>query len=143
MHSYADSLLIPLTPWLALQLMTDLTQCICVCQSLCVHCLCNPTAILIHLLLLLLCHVYCATNKQLPGPELEMSLEEYARTVCAIMDVPVYDNIVESLHLLFTVFQVELAFKHSTHYYYITSCVKYHTVQCKVQCITTTAAALQ
>jgi vacuolar-type H+-ATPase subunit I/STV1 len=64
---------------------------------------------------------WTVANKQLPGPELEMSLEEYARTVCAIMDVPVYDNIVESLHLLFTIFQVLLfAFiAHTSKHYYI------------------------
>ncbi|KAG5180253.1 intraflagellar transport complex B protein 46 [Tribonema minus] len=53
------------------------------------------------------------STAQLPGPELEMSLEEYAKTICAIMDIPVYENIIESLHLLFTVYQ---EFKNNAHF---------------------------
>jgi intraflagellar transport protein 46 len=49
----------------------------------------------------------------LPSPKLEMSLEEYAKTLCAIMDVPVYENIIESLHVLFTVY---MEFKNNAHF---------------------------
>ena len=41
---------------------------------------------------------------QLPSPELDMSLPEYTRVLCAILDIPVYDNPIESLHLMFTLF---------------------------------------
>eukprot|EP00823_Brevimastigomonas_motovehiculus_P002164 TRINITY_DN136_c0_g2_i1.p1 TRINITY_DN136_c0_g2~~TRINITY_DN136_c0_g2_i1.p1 ORF type:complete len:508 (-),score=216.41 TRINITY_DN136_c0_g2_i1:307-1830(-) len=40
----------------------------------------------------------------LPSSELEMDLSQYVRTVCAILDVPVYDKLTESLHALFTLY---------------------------------------
>ena len=30
---------------------------------------------------------------ELPSPQLDMSIEEYARVMCAVLDVPVYDNL--------------------------------------------------
>lgn len=33
--------------------------------------------------------------------------------MCAMMDIPVYDNIIESLHLLFTTF---MEFKNNAHF---------------------------
>lgn len=33
--------------------------------------------------------------------------------MCAVMDIPVYDNIIESLHLLFTTF---MEFKNNAHF---------------------------
>ncbi len=50
---------------------------------------------------------------QLPSPELDMSLPEYTRVLCAILDIPVYDNPVESLHLMFTVF---MEFRNNPHF---------------------------
>lgn len=41
----------------------------------------------------------------LPGADLDLTLEEYARVVCALLDIPVKGNIVESLHLMFTLYQ--------------------------------------
>jgi intraflagellar transport protein 46 len=41
---------------------------------------------------------------QLPSPDLDMSLGDYARTLCTILDIPTYDNPIESLHLMFTVY---------------------------------------
>jgi intraflagellar transport protein 46 len=41
----------------------------------------------------------------LPTAEMDLSLEEYARVICALLDIPVKGNLVESLHLLFTLFQ--------------------------------------
>ncbi|KAH8067617.1 hypothetical protein JL721_7460 [Aureococcus anophagefferens] len=40
----------------------------------------------------------------LPTADLECSLPELARIACSIMDIPVYDNLVESLHVLFSVY---------------------------------------
>lgn len=40
----------------------------------------------------------------LPSPELDLSLMEYVKVVCSILDIPVYDNPIESLHLLFSLF---------------------------------------
>jgi len=40
----------------------------------------------------------------LPSPDLDLSLLEYAKLLCSILDIPVYDNPIESLHLMFTLF---------------------------------------
>lgn len=49
----------------------------------------------------------------LPNPSLDLDLEEYVRIVCAIFDIPVYNNCVESLHILFTLFS---EFKNNHHF---------------------------
>ena len=56
-----------------------------------------------------------ALNKMaLPHVDLDMSLEEYAKIICALVDIPVYDGaLVESLHVLFTLY---LEFKHNQHF---------------------------
>jgi len=41
---------------------------------------------------------------QLPSPDLELSLPEYARVLCSILDIPVYDNPIESLHVMFSLY---------------------------------------
>jgi intraflagellar transport protein 46 len=40
----------------------------------------------------------------LPSPDLDLSLLEYVKVVCGLLDIPVYENPIESLHLLFTLF---------------------------------------
>jgi len=40
----------------------------------------------------------------LPGVDMDIGLEDYVSLVCNVMDVPVYKNKVESLHVLFTLF---------------------------------------
>ena len=52
-------------------------------------------------------------NTSLPNPSLDVSLDEYVRVVCAIFDIPVYANSVESLHVLFTLFS---EFKNNQHF---------------------------
>jgi len=52
-------------------------------------------------------------NTPLPNPGLDLPLEEYARIVCAIFDIPVHQNCVESLHVLFTLFS---EFKNNVHF---------------------------
>eukprot|EP00658_Telonema_sp_P-2_P084494 TRINITY_DN9389_c0_g4_i3.p1 TRINITY_DN9389_c0_g4~~TRINITY_DN9389_c0_g4_i3.p1 ORF type:complete len:142 (-),score=34.79 TRINITY_DN9389_c0_g4_i3:338-763(-) len=34
----------------------------------------------------------------LPPPELDVSVEEYGRVCCALLDIPVHDNLIHSLH---------------------------------------------
>lgn len=41
----------------------------------------------------------------LPAADIDLTLEEYARVICALLDIPVKGNIVESVHLLFTLYQ--------------------------------------
>jgi intraflagellar transport protein 46 len=40
----------------------------------------------------------------LPSPELDLSLLEYVKVLCAVLDIPVYDNPIESLHVMFSLF---------------------------------------
>ena len=40
----------------------------------------------------------------LPSPDLDLSLGEYAKVLCSLVDIPTYDNPIESLHLMFTLF---------------------------------------
>ena len=49
----------------------------------------------------------------LPPPELDISLSEYVRVLCAILDIPVYDNPIESLHVMLTLY---LDFKNNPHF---------------------------
>merc|ERR1711865_753323 len=50
---------------------------------------------------------------QLPGVDMDLSLTEYVKLICTIMDIPVYGNVVESLHVLFTLFS---EFKSNQHF---------------------------
>jgi len=49
----------------------------------------------------------------LPGADLDVSVEEYARIICSIMDIPVYENLSESLHILFSLY---MEFKSNQHF---------------------------
>ncbi|XP_068569144.1 intraflagellar transport protein 46 homolog [Cebidichthys violaceus] len=50
---------------------------------------------------------------QLPPARLRCSAAEYAETVCALLDIPVYGTRVQSLHLLFSLY---LEFRDSQHF---------------------------
>jgi len=50
---------------------------------------------------------------QLPSAQLDVSLEDYCRIVCALFDIPVHDSITESLHVLFTLYS---EFKNNDHF---------------------------
>lgn len=41
----------------------------------------------------------------LPSADIDLTLEEYTKVICALLDIPVKGNIVESVHLLFTLYQ--------------------------------------
>ena len=49
----------------------------------------------------------------LPSPDLDVSLLEYTKTLCALLDIPVYENPIESLHLMFTLF---IDFRNNPHF---------------------------
>ena len=40
----------------------------------------------------------------LPSADMDISLEEYARIICAILEIPVHGNLIESLHVLFSLY---------------------------------------
>jgi intraflagellar transport protein 46 len=50
---------------------------------------------------------------ELPSADIDLDLEEYVRVVCTILDIPVYTNAIESLHLLFSLY---LEFKSNQHF---------------------------
>jgi Intraflagellar transport complex B protein 46 C terminal len=53
------------------------------------------------------------TPEALDGLEfVDLSLEEYARTLAAILGIPVYSKLVDSLHCLFTLFLEARANQH-------------------------------
>lgn len=50
---------------------------------------------------------------KLPTADINMTLKEYAAVICAIMDIPVYNSTVQSLHVLFTLYS---EFKTNQHF---------------------------
>ncbi|KAM3857733.1 intraflagellar transport protein 46 homolog [Diretmus argenteus] len=50
---------------------------------------------------------------ELPGAQLDCSLSQYVDVVCGLLDIPVYQSRVQSLHLLFTLY---LEFRNSQHF---------------------------
>ncbi|VDQ07696.1 unnamed protein product [Trichobilharzia regenti] len=52
-------------------------------------------------------------NLQIPSSQLDCSLKDYVDIICAILDIPVYNNRIHSLHLLFSLY---LEFKNSQHF---------------------------
>jgi intraflagellar transport protein 46 len=61
-------------------------------------------------------------GQTLPGPELEIELEYYARMICGMLDIPVHPGkITQSLHLLFTLYS---EFQANQHFNKPTQCVE-------------------
>lgn len=55
----------------------------------------------------LLCFWLCVFQYfqiKLPNASLQVDLKTYVRIICAALDIPVYNNVIESLHVLFTLF---------------------------------------
>lgn len=50
---------------------------------------------------------------KLPSADMNMSVKEYANVICSIMDIPVYGSVVQSLHVLFTLYS---EFKSNQHF---------------------------
>ncbi|CAH8490970.1 unnamed protein product [Heterobilharzia americana] len=55
----------------------------------------------------------CLQNVQLPSSQLDCSLKDYVDIICALLDIPVCNNRIHSLHLLFSLY---LEFKNSQHF---------------------------
>ncbi|KAK1942220.1 Intraflagellar transport protein 46 [Phytophthora citrophthora] len=53
------------------------------------------------------------SKSTLPSADLDMSLEQYVRVICALLDIPVHKNVYESLHVLFTLY---LEFRSNQHF---------------------------
>lgn len=52
-------------------------------------------------------------NIPLPNSRLDLTVAQYARVVCAMLDIPVYDKVTDSLHVLFTLYS---EFKNNAHF---------------------------
>jgi intraflagellar transport protein 46 len=52
-------------------------------------------------------------NLSLPSPDLDLSIAEYAKILCSILDIPTYENPIESLHLMFSLY---MDFKNNPHF---------------------------
>lgn len=55
---------------------------------------------------------------QFPGPEIDLSTEDYAKTILAMLDIPVHNlpedkGIIEALHMMFTLYST---FKENQHF---------------------------
>lgn len=48
--------------------------------------------------------MFVLVQLSLPSADLDLDVGQFARIVCSLVDIPVYDNIVESLHVLFTLY---------------------------------------
>lgn len=46
----------------------------------------------------------CLTNNMIPKADLDVSLDQYISIVCAILDIPIYQSKLRSVHLLFNLF---------------------------------------
>jgi intraflagellar transport protein 46 len=53
------------------------------------------------------------SDLQLPPPNIDLDMEQYVKMLCAILDVPVHNNLVESLHVIFTLY---LEFRENVHF---------------------------
>lgn len=67
---------------------------------------------------LLLTRCVPSSQMELPPADIDMDVDEYARTVCALLDVPVHDKagssaLIQSLHVLFTLYS---DFKSNEHF---------------------------
>lgn len=52
-------------------------------------------------------------NLQLPSPDLDLSIAEYAKILCALLDIPTYENPIESLYLMFSLY---MDFRNNPHF---------------------------
>jgi intraflagellar transport protein 46 len=52
-------------------------------------------------------------NLELPSPDLDLSLADYAKVLCSLLDIPTYENPIESLHVMFTLY---MEFKNNPHF---------------------------
>jgi intraflagellar transport protein 46 len=52
-------------------------------------------------------------QQPLPGAEINLDLASYVRTVCGVLDIPIYGSLTESLHVLFSLYS---DFKANVHF---------------------------
>jgi intraflagellar transport protein 46 len=52
---------------------------------------------------------------QLPGSQIDLDMFQYVRVLCAILDIPTHTNLIESLHVMFTLYLEFRANQHFQH----------------------------
>ncbi|KEG14085.1 hypothetical protein DQ04_00631090 [Trypanosoma grayi] len=55
------------------------------------------------------------SDVQLPPPHIDLDLDQYVRTLCCILDIPTYNSLIDSLHVMFTLYQEFRANQHFQH----------------------------
>jgi len=50
---------------------------------------------------------------KIPSSDIDLDLKDYARVVCAILDIPIFNNMTEPLHVLFTLYS---EFRNNQHF---------------------------
>ncbi|KAH9579958.1 Intraflagellar transport complex B protein 46 [Trypanosoma melophagium] len=55
------------------------------------------------------------SDLQFPPPHIDLDLDQYVRTLCCILDIPTYNSLIDSLHVMFTLYQEFRANQHFQH----------------------------
>lgn len=50
-----------------------------------------------------------------PPPQIDLDLHQYIRTLCAILDIPTYNSLIDSLHVMFTLYEEFRSNQHFQH----------------------------
>lgn len=54
-----------------------------------------------------------STDSMLPPPQIDLDIHQYVRVLCSILDIPTYGSLIESLHVMFTLY---LEFRQNQHF---------------------------
>ena len=54
-----------------------------------------------------------SSDIQFPPPQIDLDIEQYVRLLCSLLDIPIYNNVIESLHVMFTLY---LEFRSNQHF---------------------------
>lgn len=52
---------------------------------------------------------------QFPPPHVDLDMEQYIRTMCAVLDIPTHTSLIDSLHVMFTLYEEFRANQHFQH----------------------------
>jgi intraflagellar transport protein 46 len=55
------------------------------------------------------------SDLQFPPTQVDLDIDQYVRVMCAILDIPTYGNLIESLHVMFTLYMEFRANQHFQH----------------------------
>ncbi|RHW72044.1 Intraflagellar transport complex B protein 46 C terminal [Trypanosoma brucei equiperdum] len=55
------------------------------------------------------------SDVQFPPPQIDLDLDQYVRVLCCILDIPTYTSLIDSLHVMFTLYQEFRANQHFQH----------------------------